>query len=119
MAAHTTSSFLSAAAARLLPRRTADDEFRQHDDFQLQVRMTATIIDAARKFGCAHRFIATQDDGLMVFVCECCAHRAELLPLHRDGARGQVIAFTRWAAAARPSRRRRMVPAGRASRVKP
>ena len=69
------------------------------------------IIDAARRFGCAHRFIATRDDGVMLFVCECCAHRAELLPLHRDNARGQVIAFNRLAAAARPSRRRRIVHA--------
>ena len=82
--------------------------------------MAAMIIDAARRFGCAHRFIATPDDGLVVFVCECCEHRAELLPLHRDSVRGQVIPFTRLAAAARPSRRRRrIVPARRASGLKP
>jgi hypothetical protein len=81
--------------------------------------MTATILDAARKFGCAHRFIATPDDGVVLFVCECCGHRAELLPLHRDGARGQVIPFTRWAAPTRPSRRRRSASARRASGLKP
>jgi hypothetical protein len=116
---HLTSSFLSVWAARLLPRRIADDEFRHRGNLQSHMGMTATIIDAARKFGCAHRFIATQDDGLMVFVCECCGHRAELLPLHRDSARGQVIAFRQWATAARPSRRRRRVAAGRASGMKP
>ena len=83
--------------------------------------MAALIIDAARRFGCVHRFIVTPDDGLMVFVCECCEHRAEELPLHRDGPRGQrgqVIAFTRFAAPAQPSRRRRIAPARRASGMK-
>ena len=111
--------FLSASSARLLPQPSADDEFRQRGDLQSQIRGAATIIDAARRFGCAHRFIATRDDGLMLFVCECCAHRTELLPLHRDDARGQVIAFTRVAAAARSSRRRRIARARQASGVKP
>ena len=111
--------FLSASSARLLPQPSADDEFRQRGDLQSQIRGAATIIDAARRFGCAHRFIATRDDGVMLFVCECCAHRAELLPLHRGDARGQVIAFTRVAAAARSSRRRRIVRARQASGLKP
>jgi hypothetical protein len=96
----------------------ADEEFRQRGGIQPSTGVAALIIDAARRFGCAHRFIVTPDEGLMVFVCECCGHRAEILPLHRDGARGQVMAFTRLAAAARPSRRRRIVPARRASGLK-
>ena len=117
--AHDSAPFLSASSARLLPQPSADDEFRQRGDLQSQIRGAATIIDAARRFGCAHRFIATRDDGVMLFVCECCAHRAELLPLHRGDARGQVIAFTRVAAAARSSRRPRIVRARQTSGLKP
>ena len=117
MAAHKTASFSVRNRGTSIAIVT-DNEFRQRGDFQSQMRVKATIIDAARRFGCAHRFVATPDDGLMLFVCECCAHRAELLPLPRDGARGQVIAFTRSADAAQPSRRRRIVLARQASRLK-
>ena len=110
--------FFSAYAARLLLPRPDDEGFRQRGGIQSGTPMAALIIDAARRFGCAHRFIVIPDDGLMVFVCECCGHRAEELPLHRHGARGQVIAFTRFAAPAQPSRRRRIAPARRASGMK-
>ena len=118
MAARKGAYFFSAYAARLLLPRSADEGFRQRGGIQASTPVAALIIDAARRFGCAHRFIVTPYDGLMIFVCECCGHRAEFLPVHRDGARGQVMAFTRFAAPARPSRRRRIAPARRASGVK-
>jgi len=53
------------------------------------------IIQAAGRFACAHRYIATAtaDGDQWLFVCEGCAHRTELLPLNRDASFGQLIAF--------------------------
>ena len=54
------------------------------------------IIAAARKFGCAHRFVLTKEDRVFSFVCELCEHRTEDLPVIRlritRGAR--VIQFS-------------------------
>lgn len=51
------------------------------------------IVHAAAMFGCRHRYLVLEDDGLALFVCESCGHRTEMLPLHLDAARGEVIAF--------------------------
>ncbi len=51
------------------------------------------IVHAAAMFGCRHRYLVLEDDGLPLFVCESCGHRTDMLPLHLDGARGEVVAF--------------------------
>lgn len=53
------------------------------------------IIQAAGRFTCAHRYIATAtgDRNRWLFVCDGCAHRTELLPLNRDTSFGQLLAF--------------------------
>ena len=51
------------------------------------------IVDAANRFGCPHRFVVTNEDGMMLFVCEGCGHRTDLLPVHLNTVRGQVVPF--------------------------
>jgi hypothetical protein len=51
------------------------------------------IVDASARFGCRHRFVVTNEDGLMLFVCESCGHRTDLLPVHLHPVRGEVIPF--------------------------
>lgn len=51
------------------------------------------IIQAAGRFACAHRYIATASGDRWLFVCEGCEHRTELLPLNRDTSFGQLLAF--------------------------
>jgi hypothetical protein len=53
------------------------------------------IIQAAGRFACAHRYIATATarGDRWLFVCEGCEHRTELLPLNRDAPFGQLLAF--------------------------
>jgi len=53
------------------------------------------IIQAAGRFACAHRYIATAttDGDRWLFVCEGCEHRTELLPLNRGASFGQLLAF--------------------------
>lgn len=51
------------------------------------------IVNAAAMFGCSHRYLVIDDAGLPLFVCECCGHRTEMLPLRLDTERGEVIAF--------------------------
>jgi hypothetical protein len=53
------------------------------------------IIQAAARFTCVHRYIATAtaDADRWLFVCEGCAHRTELLPLKHDARFGQLLAF--------------------------
>ncbi len=51
------------------------------------------IVNAAAMFGCSHRYLVIDDAGLPLFVCECCGHRTDMLPLHLDTRRGEVIAF--------------------------
>lgn len=53
------------------------------------------IIQAAGRFGCAHRYVvtATDDGDQWLFVCEACGHRTELLPLTGDTSFGQMVAF--------------------------
>lgn len=53
------------------------------------------IIQAAGRFACAHRFVATAtvDGDQWLFACEACGHRTELLPLTRDTSLGQLLAF--------------------------
>jgi hypothetical protein len=53
------------------------------------------VIQAAGRFTCTHRYIATAtaDGDRWLFVCEGCEHRTELLPLYRDALYGQLVAF--------------------------
>ena len=53
------------------------------------------IIQAASRFTCAHRYIATAtvDGDHWIFVCDGCAHRTELLPLNRATSFGELLAF--------------------------
>ena len=56
------------------------------------------IIHAAARFGCQHRFIVTDQDGMLWFVCEGCGHRTDLLPVHLDKTRGLIVQFPTQAA---------------------
>ena len=53
------------------------------------------IIQAAGRFACTHRYIATATARAdrWLFVCEGCEHRTELLPLNRGASFGQLLAF--------------------------
>jgi hypothetical protein len=51
------------------------------------------IIDAAARFGCAHRWVVMNQDGAMLFVCEQCSHRTDQLPVHLARTRGEVVQF--------------------------
>lgn len=51
------------------------------------------IVNAASRFGCRHRFVVTDEDGAMLFVCECCGHRTDQLPVHLTTAKGQIVQF--------------------------
>jgi hypothetical protein len=51
------------------------------------------IIDAAARFRCRHRWVVTNQDGAMLFVCDQCSHRTDQLPLHLTSTRGQVVQF--------------------------
>lgn len=51
------------------------------------------IIHAAAMFACRHRYLVMEVDDLPLFVCECCGHRTEMLPLHLDPARGEIVEF--------------------------
>jgi hypothetical protein len=73
--------------------QTANDTNHQGCTFRRSSRHTPMIVDAAARFGCRHRFVVTDDGGLLLFVCESCGHRTDLLPVHLDTARGQVVAF--------------------------
>jgi hypothetical protein len=61
------------------------------------------IVDATARFGCRHRFVVTNEDGLMLFVCESCAHRTDLLPVHLHAVRGEVVPFARPSSAPAPA----------------
>jgi hypothetical protein len=54
---------------------------------------TLMIIQAARRFACAHRYVVTAAGEQWLFVCETCEHRAEQLPLTRHTTVGQVLTF--------------------------
>ena len=43
-----------------------------------------TVIYAETIFRCRHRYIATAEEQRLLFVCEQCQHRTELLPLPLD-----------------------------------
>jgi len=60
------------------------------------------FIDAARKFGCVHQYVATQEGERLLFVCEHCSHRTELLPLDRPSSFGRVLAFSSFVPSRRP-----------------
>ena len=49
----------------------------------LAMRGAMTVIYAETKFSCRHRYIATADQQHLMFVCDQCQHRTELLPLDR------------------------------------
>lgn len=51
------------------------------------------IVQAAAMFRCHHRYLVLEQDGLPIFVCEVCSHRTEMLPLHMDPSRGEVVDF--------------------------
>ena len=56
------------------------------------------IVHAAARFGCRHRFVVTDQGGILWFVCEGCGHRTDLLPVHLDRTRGQIVRFPTHAA---------------------
>ena len=51
------------------------------------------VIDAAVTFTCGHRYVAVQDGTRVMFVCEHCQHRTELLALNRGTPDRMVLAF--------------------------
>ncbi len=51
------------------------------------------IVHAATRFGCRHRFVVTKQDGVHWFICEGCNHRTDMLPIHLDKTRGQIVQF--------------------------
>jgi hypothetical protein len=57
------------------------------------MRGAMMVIYAETKFGCCHRYIATADQQHLLFVCDQCQHRTELLPLDRGGRLGRVVTF--------------------------
>jgi hypothetical protein len=77
---------------------TGNDTIHQSSMFRLRTRSRAMIVQAAARFGCRHRFVVTDQDGILWFVCEGCGHRTDLLPVHLDKTRGQIVEFPRQAA---------------------
>jgi hypothetical protein len=77
---------------------TGDDTFHQDRMFRLPPRSRPMIVQAAARFGCRHRFVVTDQNGILWFVCESCGHRTDLLPVHLDKTRGQIVEFPRQAA---------------------
>ena len=73
--------------------RTADDTIHHGGTFCSLDAGMPMIVDASARFGCRHRFVVTNDDGVMLFICESCGHRTDLLPVHLHPVRGQVVAF--------------------------
>ncbi len=73
------------------------------------------IVNAASRFGCRHRFVVTDQGGAMLFVCECCGHRTDELPLHLTATRGQVVRFPTRSISA-PATVPGLAPAARTSR---
>jgi hypothetical protein len=61
------------------------------------------VIYAATRFCCRHRYIATAEEHRVLFVCDQCQHRTELLPLplDRGASLRSVMAFPLPAGAAR------------------
>ncbi len=51
------------------------------------------VIYAETKFRCRHRYIATAEEQRVLFVCEECQHRTELLPLDRGELLCRVMTF--------------------------
>jgi len=51
------------------------------------------IIYAAAKFRCRHRYIATVEHERLLFVCDQCDHRTELLCLDRRIPSSRVVTF--------------------------
>jgi hypothetical protein len=51
------------------------------------------IIYAAEKFHCRHRYVATTEGDLLLFVCDRCHHRTELLPLDMGTRTRAVVRF--------------------------
>jgi hypothetical protein len=51
------------------------------------------IIYAADKFCCRHRYIATVEHERLLFVCDQCDHRTELLCLDRPAQPSRVVSF--------------------------
>ena len=55
------------------------------------------VIDASRIFGCTHTFVAVKEGRVLLFVCDSCGHRTELLPLRPpartidDRPRGELV----------------------------
>ncbi len=53
----------------------------------------AMVIYAETKFRCVHRYTATAEQQRLLFVCDQCQHRTELLPLDRGAALCRVMTF--------------------------
>jgi hypothetical protein len=51
------------------------------------------VIYAAAQFRCRHRYIATVEQERLMFVCEQCQHRTELLNLDRRPQPRSVVNF--------------------------
>ena len=68
-------------------------------------RGAMTVIYAETKFTCRHRYIATADEQHLLFVCDQCQHRTELLPLDRAAPLCRVMTFPMLANAAQWVRR--------------
>jgi hypothetical protein len=77
---------------------TGDDTIYQRSIFRLPPRSGPMIVDAAARFRCRHRYVVTDQDGILWFVCEGCNHRTDMLPIHLDKIRGQIVEFPRQAA---------------------
>ena len=58
------------------------------------------VIYAETKFRCRHRYIATAEPPRLLFVCDQCQHRTELLPLERGASLCRVVTFPPLAEAA-------------------
>jgi hypothetical protein len=83
--------------------RTANDTIHHGNTFRSRGCEMAIVVDATARFGCRHRFVVTKDDGLLLFVCESCDHRTDLLPVHLDSVRGQIVKFPVQAVGAMPA----------------
>jgi hypothetical protein len=51
------------------------------------------VIYAETKFRCRHRYVATAEPHRLLFICDQCQHRTELLPLERGAELCRVMTF--------------------------
>ena len=91
--AETANSHAIANGIAIALGQTADDTIHHRSTFRGREPGMAIVVDAAARFGCRHRFIVTNEDGVNLFVCETCGHRTDLLPVHLHATRGELVAF--------------------------